>query len=152
MFRRGCEVSKLHGGVITAAFVLSLGLTGSSANAQQYCDIYPTRCTIYDRNTPQWSPYDQVPAGRAAISNAINGMSPGVRYGLYSPEVSDWVRAGGVDQGIEDMLRNGVDPYTAVINGTGPGGAGYTNEAARGVFNGTLSPTTVACQAMGMNC
>lgn len=60
----------------------------------------------------------------------------------------------GYPQGSYDSSGLGQVPHVknllGDINGRGPGGAGYTNDAARGIFDGTLSPLDAARGAMGM--
>ena len=61
---------------------------------------------------------------------------------------------GGYPQGLYDST--GIDNVPATrelfgaINGRGPGGAEYTNDAARRILEGSMSPADAARDAMGM--
>ena len=134
-----------------------------SGRAESICDIYPTRCQPYNApqrvgplglegypgTSPIYTPRQLVPSMGPITRGALDAIPPHMRRQLYPDSVRNAVRSGNVDRAIEGSMRRSVDPYLTDINGYGRGGAGYTNDAARGIFNGTVDPATAACQAMG---
>lgn len=136
--------------VLIAAVIAATSLIGvTSSFAAGICEVYPTRCQLYDNDTPRVHPRQQVPAMRGVMRGALDAIPPHMRRELYPDSVRDAVRSGNVDRGIERYIQRNVDPSLNAINGYGRGGSGYTNDAAIGIRNGTLDPATVACQAMG---
>lgn len=135
---------------LTSALVFLTALT-SIATAQNICQLYPTRCAPYSGPqavgplglpgypgaSPIYTPSTLAPAMGMVVRDALNSLPEGVRQALYPPQVAKAVRSGVVDAAIERSLRTGFDPYAAILNGTGPGGAYYTNQAAMAVMNGT---------------
>ena len=166
--------------MILASGVIAVVLSGSMAAAQgvPLCILYPTLCAPpagprpvgplglpgYPGTSPIYPPNVLVPALPLVVHDALRALPPAVRQQLYPPQVVAAVRAGAVDQAIRRALRGGVLPYLGAINGTGPGGAAYTNQAALNLLRGTsplwtlgraLSPTAqaldrlAACRAAG---
>lgn len=75
-------------------------------------------------------------------NRAVNQMhrnQEGIRRG-YPDQVYD-------ESGLE--LAPNTNDTIGIINGTGRGGAGYTNDAARAIMDGTLDPAEAARRSMG---
>ena len=147
-----------------AAVIIATALIGlKSSYAAGICEIYPTRCQPYNApqrvgplglegypgTSPIYTPRQLVPSMGGVIRDSLGAIPPHMRQQLYPNSVRNAVRSGNVDQAIEYTKQRNVDPHLNTINGYGPGGAGYTNDAARAIMNGTLDPATAACQAMG---
>jgi hypothetical protein len=124
------------------------------------CELYPTRCAPYlsGRNgfpgvSHTYTPGQLAPGLGIVARSGLDGLPPAVRNELFPRSAADAVRLGDVDDAIDSTMRQSVDPLLDDINGYGRGGAGYTNEAAKAVLDGSMSPATAACRAMGMgNC
>lgn len=144
--REACEY------IIRANEVMQSGGNQSTGNGVNICDIYPTRCgrPAQGRTGPVYTPEQLAPGYGSAVRGGLNAMPPYWRDNRYPDSVRNSVRNGDVDRDIERSLRNGVDPYLGAINGRGPGGADYTNEAAKRVLEGTEDPATSARKAMGL--
>jgi len=149
------------------ALVLAAGavvaIPPSGASAASLCQVYPTLCRPYSGpravgplglqgypgTSPIYTPRQLVPALPFVVKDAVNSLPPAVRQQLYPNGVRNAVRSGAVDQAVQNTMRRSVTPLLGAINGYGPGGAGYTNDAALKILNGSLSPATAACRAMG---
>ena len=141
---------KFHTVALTAVTFL-IALPRPSVAQNSICSIYPTRCRPYSGPqpvgplglpgypgaSPIYTPNVMAPAMGMVVHDALNSLPPAIRQSLYPREVANAVRSGAVDAQIEKTLRTGFDPYARIINGTGPGGAAYTNKAAMDLMNGT---------------
>ena len=116
---------------------------------------YPGAQPVYPPNLTTWLP---------VVRRNLEALPPAVHEALFSPALAEAVRSGAVDRRISDVLGGSVVPLLNFINGTGPGGAGYTNQAAWQVLTGdsplwqlgaALSPYALpldqlaACRAAG---
>jgi hypothetical protein len=141
---------KLHAVTLTVTTILMVSARPAAAQ-NSICSIYPTRCHPYSGpqpvgplglpgypgTSPIYTPGVMAPAMGMVVRDALNALPPAVRHSLYPQEAANAVRSGAVDAVVEKTLRTGFDPYARIINGTGPGGAAYTNKAAIDVMNGT---------------
>ena len=149
--------------VLGSAVAVGAAPPARAAGQVSLCTIYPTLCVPYGvpqpvgpfglpgypGAQPVYPPGVTTPALGSVVRDTVGALPPGVRQGLYPPAAAAAVRSGAVDAAIGRALGAGVLPYLGAINGYGPGGAGYTNEAALGVLQGTVDPALAACRAMG---
>jgi hypothetical protein len=173
--RRNSRLQVIFASVATAVLIAA---GTAAAQGVSPCVIYPTLCTPpagprpvgplglpgYPGASPVYPPNVLVPAMPMVVQDALKALPPAVRQSLYPPHVAEAIRNGTVDAAINKALRNGALPYLGIINGTGPGGAAYTNRAAQDLLQGNsplwelgkaLSPTAraldrrAACRAAG---
>lgn len=123
------------------AFSISYQAFGATQAAQACLQGDPQGCKEVMRfSTQPCRAGDQQAC--ADIRQAYHLMKQAQIRGGYQPGMYD-------ESGISEMpATNGL---LGDINGRGPGGADYTNEAAKRVYDGTLSPLDAAIGAMGGN-
>jgi hypothetical protein len=158
---------KTHSGRTAIALLLTTGAlvatAATDASAASLCQVYPTLCRPYNGprpvgplglqgypgTSPIYTPRQMVPAMPFVVHDALKSLPPAVRQNLYPDSVRNAVRSGAVDRAVQGTMQKSVVPLLGAINGYGPGGAGYTNDAAKAILNGSMSPATAACRAMG---
>jgi hypothetical protein len=137
----------------------SPNMSADAAGRQALCTIYPTLCSAptgprphgsfglpsYGSASPVYPVELMNPSYGSVIRGALAGLPSEVRrqlfpgtYGTGGPNSgmqTPW-NMQAIDQAIGKSLATGVVPLLSVINGTGPGGSAYVNQAAENVMNG----------------
>jgi hypothetical protein len=124
---------------------LALGLWAGSAAACILIGSVPVNCSYNLLTSPGGTAFIagqttgiQTLANQLGLGSLISPIFNSPYNNPFSQSMQMFVSSGALDQTLNTTLNN-LTPLFGAINGTGPGGAAFTNAAALNVFNGTSS-------------